>query len=371
MTALQAMLRAGMPHAVLLVGPAGVGKSTLAEDVAAALLCRAADRDARPCRDCRGCRAVEHGNHPDLHRLEPVGAGSVIPIGGREERGVRDLVSELVLFPVEGGPRVAIVTQAHRMTEDAQSAFLKTLEEPPPGTVLILCADDEERLLETVRSRCVRVRLGPVPLTDVERIVVDAGAADPPTAARVARISAGRPGVALALARAPEALRLRGEIARTLLDLGRASRTDRLVGIRDLLARSSELVRALAGPEGRRGAAPGPARATRVDGDPGSDPTTPEPGTAVRVPAAERRAAALTLVGLWRELVRDVMAAGVGRPDALRDPDLLEELEATRVRLPPGAAAAQLRRLEEAGERLEGNVSPELVLDVLALEWAA
>ena len=242
--AVDAMLQAGVPHALLFVGPDRVGKATLADDLAAALLCRADDPSARPCRACRGCLAVEHGNHPDVHRLDPVGAGSVIPIGGRDERGVRDLVAELALLPVEGGARVAIIAAAQRMTEDAQSAFLKTLEEPPPGVVIVLCVDDEERLLPTVRSRCIRIRLGPASRRDVERIVVAAGA-EPPLAARVARLSGGRPGVALSLAGAPDALRLRGELARSLLDLGTTTRTDRLRGVRDLLPRAAELLQAL------------------------------------------------------------------------------------------------------------------------------
>ena len=137
--AARAMLRGGMPHALLLTGPTGAGKSTLANDIAAALLCRDPDPARHPCRECRSCRALEHDNHPDLHRLGTTGAGAVIPIGGpgREERGVRDLVRELSLLPVEGGARVAIISAADRMTEDAQAAFLKTLEEPPAGTVLI------------------------------------------------------------------------------------------------------------------------------------------------------------------------------------------------------------------------------------------
>jgi DNA polymerase III delta' subunit len=356
-----ALLRGGMPHAVLLVGPEGVGKATLAEDLAAALLCRADDPDARPCRTCRGCRAVEHGNHPDVHRLEPAGAGGVIPIGGRDERGVRDLVSELALLPVEGGLRVAIIAAADRMTEDAQSAFLKTLEEPPRGTILILCAADEERLLPTVRSRCVRIRLGPVPLREVEQIVAEAGAADAPLAARVARLSGGRPGLALALAAAPDGLRVRAEIARTLIDLGSATRAERLRGVRDLLTRAGDLLRAM-----RPGGAPLAGEAAVA-----ADDERPSLRRDVRLPAAERRAAALALLGVWRELVRDLIAAGADVPEAVHDPELLDDLEAMRRRLPPRAAAAHLRRLETAGERIAGNVSPELVLDVLALEWVA
>ena len=120
-----------------------------------------------------------------------------------EPRGVRDLVMELSLLPVEGGARVAIVRDAHRMNEDAQSALLKTLEEPPSGTTLILCADDEERLLPTVRSRCARVRLGAVGVRDVERLLASRDLADAPTAARLARLAAGRAGLAVSYATAP------------------------------------------------------------------------------------------------------------------------------------------------------------------------
>ena len=109
-------------------------------------------------------------------------------------------------MPVEGGARVAIIEGADRMNEDAQTALLKTLEEPPAGVTIVLCADDEDRLLPTIRSRCARVRLGPVGARDIEAIVADHGVADPPLAARLARLAGGRPGIALAYARAPEAL---------------------------------------------------------------------------------------------------------------------------------------------------------------------
>jgi DNA polymerase III delta' subunit len=381
-----AMLRAGMPHAILVTGPLGVGKSTFAEDVAAALLCRADDLDARPCRACRGCRALEHGNHPDVHRLVPTGAGAVIPIGGREERGVRDLVRDLALLPVEGGARVAIIASADRMTEDAQSAFLKTLEEPPAGTVLVLTAADEERLLPTIRSRCVRIRLGPVARADVEAIVVEAGLADAPAAARLARLVAGRPGDAVALARAPESLTIRAEVGRTLLDLVTATRTDRLRISRDLLARTAAMSAALQGAaddDGRppatasRGRSGGRARGGRASADApatggaGAAADDGGGGSATRVPAAERRAAALSLVAIWRDVARDLALVEIGQPAAVRQLELLDDLEAVAAKLPAGMAVDQLRRLELGGERLEGNVSPELVVDALAIGWTA
>jgi DNA polymerase III delta' subunit len=383
--ALDAMLVGGVPHAILLVGPAGVGKTTLALDLAAALLCLAPEPRDRPDRTCRTCRTIEHGNHPDLHRLAPVGAGAVIPIGGREERGVRDLIAELTLMPVEGGARIAVIEAAHRMTEDAQAALLKTLEEPPRATTLILCADDEERLLPTIRSRCVRIRLGPTGSRAIEEILSDLGVADAPTAARLARLAGGRPGLALSLARTPEAVRLRGEIARTILDLLSGSRTARLSGVRALAVRAGELARAIApdaggaepaingrgrGRRSRQEAAAEAAAKPPVDGAESTDEAAVAVAVAVRVQPAERRAAALALVGVWRDIVRDLMLVALGERASVRDPEMLEELEAAP-QFSTVTAAAHLRRLDAAGEQLEGNVSPELVLDVLALAWGA
>ena len=390
--AVRAMLDSGMPHALLLVGPSGVGKTTLALDIAAALLCVAdvAPSD-RPCGVCRGCRAVAHGNHPDLHRLAPTGAGTVIGIGGKDERGVRELVGGLSLLPVEGGARVALVSQADRMTEDAQSALLKTLEEPPARTTIVLCADDEERMLPTIRSRCVRLRLGPVAVRDVEAILEERGVADAPTASRLARLSGGRPGLAMAYALAPEAAVLRGEIGRTLLDLLAEGRTRRLVGVRDLAARAGELAKALALGAARAGAdvgvaeaapakgrgrgrpatsgAAGPTAGDGADGGEAAEATEEAGGRVARVPAAERRRAAMTLVGAWRELVRDLGLVAAGQTSAIHQPALLEDLQAVLPRFDAAATAAALTRLDDAGEQLEGNVSPELVLDVLALRW--
>ena len=92
---------------------------------------------------------------------------------------------------------------------------------------------------------------------------------------------------------------------------------------------------------------------------------------AARVPAAERRAAALALLAIWRDVARDLALVGLGQAGAVRQLDLLDELEDVARQLPGAFAPRQLRRLELAGERLEGNVSPELVIDALALGWTA
>jgi DNA polymerase-3 subunit delta' len=411
LAAVRAMVAGDPPHAVLLSGPGGVGKTTLAMDLAAGLLCVEPDRTARPCGACRGCRMVAHGNHPDVHRLGPEGAGRQIVIGGGDgrSRGVRDLVGELSLLPVEGGARVAVVEEAHRMNEDAQSALLKTLEEPPAGVTIVLCADEEERLLPTVRSRCARVRLGPVPARDIETILSDLGAADPPTAARLGRLAHGRPGLALAYAVAPDAVTIRAEVARSLLDLLETRPGERLASVRTILGRAAELgasLDAAAGREGSeatdartgrgrgrgraggnagrvpRGASARAAQPATIQGSTGEEaeagadePTgeaaapTDADAAARRTPATERRRAFVLLLSIWMDLTRDVALAGLGDARGLRDPSLLEELRAAANGIAGEAFAAFLRRLVRAGELVESNVAPELLADSLILAW--
>jgi DNA polymerase III delta' subunit len=388
------MLASRVPHALLVSGPGAVGKASLGTDLAAALLCTGATGADRPCRSCRACRMVEHGNHPDLHRLDPEGPGGQVGIGGPgRSRGVRDLVSELALLPVEGGARVAIIREAHRMNEDAQSALLKTLEEPPAETTLVLLADDEERLLPTVRSRCARVRLGSVGVREIERLLGDLGLADPPIAARLARLSAGRPGVAVAYAASPDAESTRGEIVRSLLDLLAAPRAARLRAARELLTRSTALVAHLSPPpappptgsrRSTRKGGPGSGAGADVSPDstaapaaaPGDVPDTgvrgEEPAAAEgpsRIPASERRRALAVLLDLWCDLARDLALVEAGAVRSVRDQVLLEELEAAARELPAGAAAASIGRLVRGRELLDANVSPELLLDVLLLAW--
>ena len=407
---IDSMILGRAPHAVLLVGPGSVGKTTLALDLAAGLLCNDPDPRARPCRACRGCRQVASGNHPDLHRLAPEGAGSQIRIGKAsdpEPGTVRNLIGELALLPVEGGARVVIVEQADRLNDDAQNAFLKMLEEPPAGVTIVLCADEEECLLPTVRSRCVRVRLGAVGGREIERWLGELGVADAPRAARLARLAEGRPGLALAYARSADAERLRGEIARGVLDMLASGRQARLAAVRELMKSAGALDAALdewrrdvaavtaaddgaatgagfattgAG-RGRKGRGAKAAAAAAAETDEAAAPTDEAPageapageapaGEATpRLAASDRRAAAATLVSIWASVARDLAVAGAGGAARIREMELIDELPAIAPKVSAGSLHAFLTQLGEIDRQLDENVTPELALDVLALSW--
>jgi DNA polymerase III subunit delta' len=149
-------------HAYAFIGPAGSGRTATAIAFAQALLCEGpagARRDADACGRCRGCRMVEGSTHPDFHRIVPTPPASN-PKGARAVRidAIRDLERKASLRPVMAPRKVFLVDEADRMTEDTPQAFLKTLEEPPDRTVLILVLARTRAVPATVLSRCQLVR---------------------------------------------------------------------------------------------------------------------------------------------------------------------------------------------------------------------
>jgi DNA polymerase-3 subunit delta' len=157
---ISAMRREGrMPHGFLLTGAPGAGQGEVALWLAAEVLCRASGE--RPCRQCADCRLILAGSHPDLHWVGVLPDKKEISIDQ-----LRALAATLSMRSYRSGAKVAVIAPAEAMSLKAFNALLKTLEEPPQDTYLVLAASRIDRVPKTVLSRCVRLV---VPLPDEKR----------------------------------------------------------------------------------------------------------------------------------------------------------------------------------------------------------
>ena len=167
-----ALQRGALPHACLFTGPSGVGKELAAVGLAQALLCREAPGEG--CGRCSACTRVERFAHPDVLWLLPeeeqvrrrlAGRSDFAHVPSRDVRveQVRKLQERLSLRGLESATKVVLVLSAEAMNPAAQNAFLKTLEDPPADTTLVLVTSAPDRLLPTLRSRCVRYAFAPLP----------------------------------------------------------------------------------------------------------------------------------------------------------------------------------------------------------------
>jgi DNA polymerase-3 subunit delta' len=191
-----ALERGLVHHAYLLAGPAGTGKELIARTFAQAANCEgSADR---PCGECENCRALERGNFPDVQQVLPqaemiarglLSKADLESAPSREIRvdEIRALARRLSLAPLRGRRKIALLTPADAMNERAQNTLLKTLEEPPPGTTFLLVSANPDALLPTIRSRCARIQLGPVPEHLLAARLVRDGVPEAKAAERAAR----------------------------------------------------------------------------------------------------------------------------------------------------------------------------------------
>lgn len=315
---IQAVRSGHLHHAYLFVGPAGIGRTTLARVFAQALLCEASSGE-RPCGRCRACARVARDVHPDVTRValdSDRTEGKLLSIDR-----IRELRTSLALRPLEGAWRIAIIDDAERLSRDAADALLKTLEEPPSYAVLVLIAEQAEALPETIRSRCQIVRLAPLPVTLVERALRERGL-EAARAASLARSTRGRIALALRLASDESAL----------------TRRERQI---------ADLVATLSDPLAAFGLARQLAERYR------------------RHRQGEVRETLQLLVELWRDilwLACDETAPIVHEP-------VRSELRALARRCGVAGAAAGLRATIQAIADLESNVQARLALDVAALAW--
>ena len=151
--------RARWPHAMLIAGPAGIGKRVLAQFLARALLCEAPTPDGAPCGACASCRYEAAGQHPDLRIVEPVDIEDDVPkpVEWIVVDRIRAMTRWAELTSHRGGAKVALIEPAERMNPAAANALLKTLEEPPGDTYFLLVSHLHGRLPATIVSRCQRI----------------------------------------------------------------------------------------------------------------------------------------------------------------------------------------------------------------------
>lgn len=186
-----AVTHARIGHAYLFSGPDQIGKTTLARCFAMAINCTAAPAQ-RPCATCRNCTLIAADRHPDVRLLGPEVSARGKP--SIKIDAIRELQRGLQLAPYEGRSKVAIVTQFESANPNAANAFLKTLEEPPGDTVIILTAADADALLETIRSRCRVVPLRPIPAADIYQALVTRRRVPADQAQLLSQLAGGRLG---------------------------------------------------------------------------------------------------------------------------------------------------------------------------------
>lgn len=174
----RSLARGRLASTFLFVGPPGVGKRTTALYLAQALLCESARADAlHACGTCGGCAQVAAQTHPDLVVVCKPEDKSFIPIelfiGDREHRMREGLCHDIAMKPFRGGRKVAIIDDADYLNQEGANCLLKTLEEPPPHSVIILIGTSEQRQLPTIRSRCQIIRFAPLSDDQVATLLRD------------------------------------------------------------------------------------------------------------------------------------------------------------------------------------------------------
>lgn len=222
-------------HAYLFTGPNRVGKRTLAVDFARALNCNAKDVAAPgwtdlqpdvPCGQCSACDRIARSNFADVQIITSATQTSKDTNAKAAQRRtmigidlIKDLQSDAMLEPYEGRAKVFIIDDAHRMSPDASNALLKTLEEPPSSVHIFLTSPSADSLPETITSRCHLVRLRPVPADIIEEGLTTRYEISGDEARKLAKMSMGAPGWAIAALKDPSLVDVRRQSASRIIDV--------------------------------------------------------------------------------------------------------------------------------------------------------
>ncbi len=177
-------------HAYLFVGPEGSGKRTVALALAKAIHCRETENDF--CDRCPDCARIQARNHPDVRLVQTLEDKKEISI-----KQVRELEKELNFRSFSGKRKIAIIDPATLLNASSQNALLKTLEEPPQNSLIVLIAPNAGALLPTLRSRCLRISFGPLARDEVARYLMSKEGINQDEASLRAALSMGSLGSAI------------------------------------------------------------------------------------------------------------------------------------------------------------------------------
>ena len=321
----RAVARGALPPSLLLTGDDGVGKRTVALAVAQVLNCAsprqgtAADLATDACGRCGPCGRIARGAFPDVRTLAPGETGTIAI------DAVRGAIGQVGYRPFEGRRRVVIIDQADRLLPPAQNALLKVLEEPPASSQFLVITARPDMLLDTVRSRCPRVRFGQLASDDIVRLLTAAHGWDAGAARASAAAAGGSVGRALAAASGEHAAAR--EAAVRLLESAAGARNPRarLEAAKILTSRTA----------GRR------------------------------APAAERDALRLRLEAL-ASLLRDMEVVASRASASLANADLGDGLRRLAGAYRGGRGLRAFATVDEAAVAVTRNASPKVVADWLA-----
>ena len=190
-----------LSHAYLFYGPNHIGKSKVAEYFAASLLCLNKVDGAGPCGECASCQQVSKKIHPDVYWVSEAEDKDKISINQ-----IRQLQEALILTPLSGNYKIAIIENAENLTIQAANSFLKLLEEAPKNTIIILLARSFHSVLPTIRSRCQNLRFSCPSQEEIQSFLEKRFNSKPETIEFILSLSQDQPGLAIELAENPEKL---------------------------------------------------------------------------------------------------------------------------------------------------------------------
>jgi DNA polymerase-3 subunit delta' len=316
----RAVRRGRLAHAYLFTGPAGVGKRLFAVELAKALLCESAPSDPAnspldACDRCPACIQVEAETHPDFFRAVRPEDKLEFPIDL-----MRELCQAFSLKSARGRGKFVLLDDADDLNQESANCFLKTLEEPPPRSLLVLIGSTPDRQLPTIVSRCQVIRFAPLASETVADLLTANGVEDAALRQRLVSLSGGSPGLALTLAD-PALLDFR----RRLVDAVSRPQFDAVP-----LAKEWNSLAESAGKE-----------------------------------SAAQRGRAKLLLRLLVDFLTDAVAVGEGGEPRRSEPADRPALDALAARAKPEVLIGLLERCLEADEQIDRRVQLVLVLEAL------